>query len=270
LILPAGHELLDAPAPPGPFRTVLFDFDGTLSLLREGWPEVMIDLMVEALGRTPGAEAADRLHAFALAFIMRLNGQPTIVQMAQLASEVRQRGGQAEPPEAYKAEYLRRLMKLVEPRRQAIAGGTATPEQWTVAGARTFLSKLRGAGVRLVLASGTDLDDVRKEVALLELAEFFGDDIHAAVADGSFSKPGLIAKLLSAGQGPLLGFGDGMVETSEVRRVGGLAVGVASDLAHPGRINPWKRPQLAAAGAHLLIPDFREADWLYRFTVHGV
>ena len=33
-------------APP---RFALFDFDGTLSLVREGWPDVMIPMMVEEL-----------------------------------------------------------------------------------------------------------------------------------------------------------------------------------------------------------------------------
>ena len=32
-----------------PPRHVLFDFDGTLSLIREGWPEVMVPMMVEVL-----------------------------------------------------------------------------------------------------------------------------------------------------------------------------------------------------------------------------
>jgi hypothetical protein len=35
-----------------PPRHVLFDFDGTLSLVREGWPEVMVPMMVEVLQAT--------------------------------------------------------------------------------------------------------------------------------------------------------------------------------------------------------------------------
>ena len=35
-----------------PPRHVLFDFDGTLSLIREGWPEVMVPMMVEVLQAT--------------------------------------------------------------------------------------------------------------------------------------------------------------------------------------------------------------------------
>src|SRR6516162_2598356 len=33
---------------------VLFDFDGTLSLIRQGWPEVMVPMFVEALPRRAG------------------------------------------------------------------------------------------------------------------------------------------------------------------------------------------------------------------------
>ncbi|MDD4785638.1 MAG: hypothetical protein PHO07_00570, partial [Pirellulales bacterium] len=31
---------------------ILFDFDGTLSLIREGWPEVMVPMMVDVLRGT--------------------------------------------------------------------------------------------------------------------------------------------------------------------------------------------------------------------------
>jgi len=33
---------------------VLLDFDGTLSLIREGWPEVMLPMFVEFLPALPG------------------------------------------------------------------------------------------------------------------------------------------------------------------------------------------------------------------------
>ena len=267
--LPPQYELLSACRPTAPFRTALFDFDGTLSLLREGWPAVMIDLMVEELKNTPRAETTEALNAFVELFIMRLNGQPTLVQMARLADEVRQRGGHPLEAETYKSEYLQRLMQVVKPRRQALTSGVAVPDEWTVAGARLFLAQLRLQGVHLVLASGTDLEDVRKELDLLELTDFFGAEIHGATPDGSFSKPQLIARLLSAGHGPLIGFGDGIVETAEVKRVGGFAIGVASDFAMPGRINPWKRPQLVSAGADFLIPDFTEAHWLAAFVSGG-
>ena len=39
---------------------VLFDFDGTLSLIRQGWPEVMVSMFTEVLPALPGETEADR------------------------------------------------------------------------------------------------------------------------------------------------------------------------------------------------------------------
>ena len=41
-------EILRPNPAPGRLRFAVFDFDGTLSLLRTGWQRVMADLMVEA------------------------------------------------------------------------------------------------------------------------------------------------------------------------------------------------------------------------------
>ena len=49
--LSAEIEVLRPDLPRGRFRSVLFDFDGTLSLIREGWPQVMIPMMVERAAR---------------------------------------------------------------------------------------------------------------------------------------------------------------------------------------------------------------------------
>src|SRR6185369_669140 len=87
---------------------VLFDFDGTLSLIRQGWPDVMVPMFVEMLPAIPGETEQDRAR---LCFedIMRLNGKQTIYQMIQLAERIKERGGQAQEPLWYKNEYLRRL-----------------------------------------------------------------------------------------------------------------------------------------------------------------
>ncbi len=64
---------------------VLFDFDGTLSLIREGWPEVMVPMMVEILAETGTSESPEELHALSHDFVMELNGKQTIYQMIRLA-----------------------------------------------------------------------------------------------------------------------------------------------------------------------------------------
>ena len=64
----------------------------------------------------------------------------------------------------------------------------------------------------------------------------------------------------------LLSFGDGVVETEEVRRVGGTAVAVASDL-ETGVVNRPKRDRLIAAGADVVIPDYRGHEALLRWLL---
>src|SRR3989442_11123361 len=41
------------PFSPRSFKVVVFDFDGTLSLLRTGWQQIMVDLMFETLNGPP-------------------------------------------------------------------------------------------------------------------------------------------------------------------------------------------------------------------------
>ena len=40
----------------GQINQALFDFDGTLSLIREGWQDIMVPMMVEKLMDTPEHE----------------------------------------------------------------------------------------------------------------------------------------------------------------------------------------------------------------------
>src|SRR4051794_25786890 len=95
-------EVLHPDLPRGRFRSALFDFDGTLSLIREGWPQVMMPMMVDILRDTGTGETDAELHAAVEDFVMRLNGRQTIYQMIQLAEEVRHRGGSPRDPLEYK------------------------------------------------------------------------------------------------------------------------------------------------------------------------
>ena len=99
-------EILRSDFPRGRFRFVVFDFDGTLSLIREGWPQVMIPMMVEVLRQTGTSETDEQLTEVVEDFVMRLNGRQTIYQMIHLTEEVRHRGGQALEPLVYKHRYL--------------------------------------------------------------------------------------------------------------------------------------------------------------------
>src|SRR5882672_4163387 len=76
---------------------VLLDFDGTLSLIRQGWPEVMVPMFIEMLPSLPG-ESEEAKRALLYDDIMRLNGKQTIYQMIQLAERIRERGGRPQEP----------------------------------------------------------------------------------------------------------------------------------------------------------------------------
>jgi phosphoglycolate phosphatase-like HAD superfamily hydrolase len=267
--LPPGVELLNPHLYRGAFSAVLFDFDGTLSLLREGWPEIMAAMMLEVLRATPGGMADPGLPATVAGFVTGLNGRATIQQMEALAEEVVRRQGQPATASVYKQQYLERLDRVVAERKAAIATGTATADAWLVPGTRRLLNELDGRGLPFTLATGTDLPQVLEELSLLELAGHFGDRVHGPQHDADgFTKRAVIERQRSRHPDhPLLGIGDGKVETAEIKRVGGVAVGVAFDPDRPGRPSPWRREQLVAAGADLIITDYHQAPalvaWLF-------
>src|SRR5437588_11464881 len=80
-------------APRPQISHVLLDFDGTLSLIREGWPEVMVPMFVEMLPALPN-ETEEVRRRLLLDDIMSLNGKQTIYQMIQLAESGKERSGQ--------------------------------------------------------------------------------------------------------------------------------------------------------------------------------
>ncbi len=248
---------------------VLFDFDGTLSLIRQGWPDVMVPMFAELLPPLPGETDEDR-RRLAFEDIMRLNGKQTIYQMIQLADRIRERGGTPGDPLAYKHEYLRRLDLRIADRVNGLKTGWLRPDDLLVYQSRSLLEELQRRGLRLYLASGTDEAYVKQEAALLDIQRYFGPHIYGALDDyKQFSKKMVIERILRENAIPgaaLLSFGDGYVEIQNTKEVGGLAVAVASDEAHngSGRMDEWKRQRLLGVGADVVIPDFRDALPLLR------
>jgi phosphoglycolate phosphatase-like HAD superfamily hydrolase len=238
-----------------PFPVAVFDFDGTVSLVREGWAGVMADLGLELL---PNPAPNDRLYLEDQ--MLRLSGKPSIFQMRRLAEIAAERGGRPPDPDALLAEFLRRLFAVADRRKAELRGGKVSPAVWAVAGTHELLDELQRRGVVLYLASGTDLKYVREEAALLDLTRYFGDRVFAP-ADNTpdFSKRTVIAGILrdhGLAGGRLLGFGDGYSETVEVKRAGGVAVGVASQEAGVPGLNAVKRAMLAELGADVIVPDY--------------
>ncbi len=241
-------------------RVALFDFDGTLSLIRSGWMDVMVPMMVEILADLKTGETEEQLRAVIEDFVWRLTGKETIYQMIALAEAIEARGGKPVEPLVYKKMYLNRLWQKIEKRVEALRKGNADPEQYLVPGARALLEDLKTRGLTMYLASGTDEIYMKEEARLLGITDYFGGGVYGALDDyKSFSKAILIQRILSTadftGQ-QILVFGDGYVEIEEVKNVGGVAVGVASEEPDCTRVDQWKRERLIGVGADYIVPNF--------------
>ena len=70
-------------------RVAIFDFDGTLSLIRTGWMNVMVPMMIEILADLRTGETGDQLRAVIEDFVWRLTGKETLYQMIELAGQRR-------------------------------------------------------------------------------------------------------------------------------------------------------------------------------------
>lgn len=252
----------------GHIRHALFDFDGTLSLIRQGWQGVMIPMMVETLLETPHHETEAELTAVVTEFVDRLTGKQTIYQMIELCAQIERRGGTPLAPLAYKHQYLDRLWARIEGRVADLKSGQLSPQALTVPGSHAILKALRARSVTCYLASGTDQPYVLDEAAALGLAPYFAA-IYGALDDyQNYSKKMVIERILRENNltGPeLVTFGDGFVEIEETKAAGGIAVGVASDEARRQGIDEWKCSRLIQAGADLIIADFRAHERLMAY-----
>ena len=251
----------------GNIRHVVFDFDGTISLIRDGWQNVMVPMMVEFLQtETDTTETPEQLEALVVEFVDRLTGKQTIYQMMQLGEEIEKRGGTPKEPLAYKDEYNRQLLPVVEERIAGLAAGKLSAEPLRVPMSLEFLQSLREMGINCYLASGTDVEFVKNEAELLGVASSFDGGIFGALREyKKFSKAMVIQKILtdfSLSGDELLIIGDGYVEIENAKAVGAIAVGVASVEDNRYNMNADKRERLIRAGADIIIPDFREGTQL--------
>ena len=249
---------------------VVFDFDGTISLIRDGWQNVMVPMMVDfLLTETDTSETREALEAIVVAFVDRLTGKQTIYQMMQLGEEIARRGGTPQEPLAYKDAYNRRLLPVVEARIAGLAAGTLSAEPLRVPMSLEFLQSLRDMDITCYLASGTDVEFVQNEAELLGVADFFNGGIFGALRDyQKFSKAMVIQNILSdfgLRGSELLIVGDGYVEIENAKAVGAIAIGVASIEDNVYNMNADKRERLIRAGADIIIPDFRDGARLLEY-----
>lgn len=244
----------------GRVRHAVFDFDGTISVLRQGWEPVMEQVMLQTL--CPSGDAPETMVNEVRRYIDASTGQLTIMQMRWLSEAVLRWGTNGSPltPQEYKARYLGALMVSVKRRLAHLECGAVDPDHYLIAGAKDLLKGLAERGVQLYIASGSDHADVVHEVSALGIGQYIQGGIYGALdASEANAKDRIIQRILDEHrlQGEaLLVAGDGPVEIVEARARGAIALGVPSDEVTRCGWNEHKVARLATAGADLLTPDY--------------
>lgn len=267
-------EIVTGRRPAARIRHAIFDHDGTISVLRQGWEKIMEPMMIAAIlgpHRADVDEATQaRVTATVRSFIDRTTGVQTLAQMKGLVDLVHEFGLVAatdvRDEHGYKAIFNDELLALVRERVARIKRGELAPEDWQVKHAGRMLERLYAAGIKLYLASGTDEADAVAEAEVLGYAPLFTGGIFGAVGDLRIeAKRDVLARIIRASGArgaEIVVFGDGPVEMREGRRCGAYAVGIASDEVRRHGLDLRKRARLIRAGADLIASDFCQADAL--------
>jgi phosphoglycolate phosphatase-like HAD superfamily hydrolase len=248
----------------------IFDHDGTISTLRQGWESVMEPMMLRAvLGRDPDAATADlrqRALTAVRELIDRTTGIQTLAQMQELTGLVR--SFEQVPHTAildchgYKQIYNEALLERIWARVARLDAGELQPADFIIHGAVELLQQLHDRGIRLYLASGTDQADVIAEATALGYAHLFDGGIHGAVGDLAVeAKRDVMDRIMRDNHisgAELLVIGDGPVEIREGRRRGAICLGIASDEPRRFGVDWAKRARLIRAGADLIVGDFTQ------------
>ena len=263
-------EIINPAIPRGLVKFAIFDFDGTISLIREGWQQIMIPMMISILMETPDHESEAEIEQIVRTYVANTTGKQTIYQMIRLAEEIEKRSGFPEDPLVYKNQYHDLLMDRIIDRLNGLREGRITPIEMVVPGALDAVKQLHAAGIRCFLASGTDEKYVLDEAALLGLPPYFAG-IYGALDDyKNFSKRMVIQRIIQENhlQGPeLIAFGDGYVEIEDTKAAGGIAIGLATDEAKRTGVDEWKRDRLIASGADIIMPDFTRFSDLWHYLM---
>ncbi|CAN5468524.1 hypothetical protein BH10PLA1_BH10PLA1_11310 [soil metagenome] len=269
-------EIIGRPPANLHIQHAIFDHDGTLSVLREGWEQIMLPTMVRAvLG--PKYESADtalfaKVNKISAEFIDKTTGIQTLAQMQGLAKIVRHLGFVPEEQildeHGYKKIYNDALLAMVSTRINKLTSGELDSLDFQVKNAGKLLQALYDRGVKLYLASGTDVADVIAEAKAMGYVHLFEGRIFGATTDVNVeAKRMVLERIMREHQlrgHQFVTFGDGPVEMRETRKRGGVCVGVASDEVRRFGGNPAKRSRLVRAGAGLIVPDFSQLPALLK------
>jgi rfaE bifunctional protein kinase chain/domain len=268
-------EIVNKPPKDLKIKYAIFDNDGTLSTLREGWENIMAPMMVKAILGEKYLEADESLYHKVESRVNELidksTGIQTLMQMRFLIELIKEFGFIPEEKIldefGYKKIYNVELMQMVIQRERKFLNGELGIEDLTIKNAVQFIERLFNNGIKLYLTSGTDEADVKHEASVLGYDHLFEGGLVGAVGDITReAKKIVLDRILDtigeSENGMIATFGDGPVEIRETRKRGGLTIGVASNEIKRYGLNEIKRTRLIKAGADIIVPDFSQTDHL--------
>ena len=250
---------------------MVFDFDGTLSWIRHGWPEMMQTVMAPRFPLQPN-EITEDIRAHLFNEMYRFNGQPTPLFMTEMARQITERGGKADPNELLTA-FITPLDEMAHERHRQLRSGETLPDELIVHGGRALLEHLHTRGLKTLILSGNPHTQISQEAELLDLIRYCNGRVQGHVHAENFSKQTVLEEWMAedgfTGE-HLIMFGDGAAEIKATRNLGGLSIGVCSDevVNGSGVVDQSKRDILLPAGADAIIADYRDPELLTQ-TVLG-
>ncbi|KAA3657921.1 MAG: hypothetical protein DWQ10_12230 [Calditrichaeota bacterium] len=246
----------------------LFDFDGTISDERVGWPNLMVANNVAFLVALSSPHLPHKkAEKMVIEDIEKTIGIPTYMQMKRLRTMIEENGysGPQLDPGMFKDAYNDALVGMVASRRAKFENGEMTGNDLLIPGAAELLPALqRRMPKGIYLASGTDETAVMESVEYLGFSQYFPrerivgagtlapeKDAKEAVINNMLLKKGIRSE-------ELLTFGDGFPEILYTYLAGGIAVGVVSrdesHYEHQGHFTiAQKEQRLINAGAHIIV-----------------
>ena len=247
-------------APTHKFTLAAVDFDGTMSLIRIGWQQVMHGVMKAALQDYHPNPA--HIDTDIRTYIAHSTGQPSIIQMAWVDEQVMLYGGPHHGAQFYLDQFSNAMKSQIDTRVASITDDTSA-DAFMLQGARQLLQTLAQHDIRIALVSGTEHHHLVRESAALRIDTFFDAGIYGPGAHApGFTKHDAIAQLVeryNVASGALISIGDGPVEIKAGKALNGYALAVASD-EHGGGLDADKRQHLLDAGADAVVAHFGRMD----------
>ena len=259
----------------------LFDFDGTLSDERRGWPNLMVQNNLAWLVSLSNPHLpVDVALPIVIDDIATTIGIPTYMQMKRCLHIAKIFGYEGDvDPSILKKTYGPTLDAMVEQKRTDF-----TEEELRIPGSlellNTLQKRLEGG---LYLATGTDVDKIRESVDRLGFGNYF--PIERIVGAGSLgpedcAKQHVINEKLLGERGlsgnQIVTFGDGFPEILYTHLAGGIGIGYVtsdhSDYEHMQNFTmDQKRDRLIAAGANVIVmePTKKKVDRVVEVVFNG-